>query len=462
MRVFLLTLAAVFMAGCSTSNSLQILQINSLASENSSDGKFKGLEALADTAGTDDIERVNIFYLHGIGRTEDPNEPPLGRTFMKGVANAYGLDIEGNTLASQCGVKSEGEGQTKGEFIEITSGDVPVVYQTVVPGVKLTLDRLVCMDKQRLKVRPDLEYVVYRIFWDEFFWNSLQMAHLGQDDNVGDVTLLADLRRKYNRRLKDEMVNFGFSDAVMYVGPAGQEIRNAIRGAMCSAALDAEGFDFSQQGHKVTARQACDQATNQYGTANQFAFISESLGSKITFDLMREALTDDRKTIIDKMIAGSEIYMMANQLALLSLGDISKAPVKPASNDPSAPRPRVIAMSEVNDFLTYEINPFFENLWAQSQKQKGVENAVMDAAMRAEISQVLGFDFVDIRVEFADPIVSVFSDFVDPLQAHAKHVAEPGIIELMLCGADRGELSENVCLVPAAIEDAEGAVDDKS
>jgi len=65
-------------------------------------------------------------------------------------------------------------------------------------------------------------------------------------------------------------------------------------------------------------------------------------------------------------------------------------------------------------------------------------------------------------VEFADPIVSVFSDFVDPLQAHAKHVAEPGIIELMLCGADRGELSENVCLVPAAIEDAEGAVDDKS
>lgn len=441
---FVLIFIAVLLSACaSTKNDLDILQINSLASENENDGHFKGLEALANNANAEQTKRINIFYLHGIGRTEDPKEPPLGRTFIRGVANAYGLEIEGNTLASRCGIKSDGETETRSEFIEITAGET-VTYYTVVPGVQLSLDRLVCMDRQVLRVRPDLEYIVYRIFWDEFFWNSIQMAHVGQDDGEGEVTLLADLRRKYNRRLKDQMVNFGFSDAIMYLGPAGQQIRDAIRGAMCSAALDAEGYSFAKQGNSISAQRACSQASDQFGQANQFAFISESLGSKITFDLMREALTDGRKTIIDKMIAGSEIYMMANQLALLSLGDLSADPVKPAYNAPDAPRPRIVALSEVNDFLTYEINPFFENLWAQ--RINAADNSKLDAASRATISQTLGFDFVDIRVEFADPIVSVFKDFVDPIQAHAKHVAEPGIIQLMLCGAMAGKQSMGACL----------------
>ncbi len=441
---YLLILLAFSLSACATSSSrLDIHKINSFTSENDNDGEFKGLEALANSMSADEVSRLNIFYLHGIGRTEDPDEAPLGRTFMEGVASAYDLEITGNTLASQCGVRLEGENRVKRDFIEIKSGDRPVKYQTIVPGVELELDRLVCMDRQILKVRDDLEYVVYRIFWDEFFWTSLQQAHIGQDDGEGETTMLADLRRKYNRRLKDQMVNFGFSDAVMYVGPAGHEIRKAIKGAMCAAALDAGGLSFDDQGREITAAKACDQASSNYTSGNQFAFVSESLGSKITFDLMREAMTDGRKTIIDKMIAGSEIYMLANQLALLSLGDISSGPVQAAVNDRSAPRPRIVALSEVNDFLTYEINPFFENVWSLGNKG---ENAPLDAAARQKISETLGFDFVDIRVEFADPLISLFNDFVDPLQAHAKHVAEPGLIDLMLFGAVSGDAREDGCL----------------
>lgn len=444
MRRYLLIFIAFFIAGCATSSSrLDIHKINAFSSENDNDGEFIGLEGLANSMSANDVKRLNIFYLHGIGRTEDPNEPPLGRTFMKGVANAYDLEITGNTLASQCGVRLEGENRVKRDFIEIRSGEKPIKYQTMVPGVELDLDRLVCMDRQILKVREDLEYVVYRIFWDEFLWTSLQQAHIGQDDGEGETTMLADLRRKFNRRLKDQMVNFGFSDAVMYVGPAGQEIRKAIKGAMCAAALDAGGLSFDDQGREITASRACEQALNKYATGNQFAFISESLGSKITFDLMREAMTDDRETIIDKMIAGSEIYMLANQLALLSLGDISTTQVKPAANDKSAPRPRIVALSEVNDFLTYEISPFFENVWALGNKG---ENQPLTAKTRKQISETLGFDFIDIRVEFADPLISIFNDFVDPVQAHAKHVAEPGLIDLMLCGATSGMARKTGCL----------------
>lgn len=461
-RYLLIILIFLLSACASTKNNLDILQINALTSENENDGHFAGLEALADRPGNDTIKRVNIFYLHGIGRTEDPDEPPLGRTFMKGVAGAYDLQIEGNTLASRCGIKADGENLIKSDYIEITSGERPVTYQTILPGVALELDRLVCMDRQRLKVRPDLEYVVYRIFWDEFFWKSIQLAHIGQDDSKGETTLLAGLRRKYNRKLKDQMVNYGFSDAVLYLGSAGNEIRNAIRGAMCAAALDAGGYDFSKQGYEITASGACEQATDKEGIANQFAFISESLGSKITFDLMREALTDGQKTIIDDMISGSEIYMLANQLALLSLGDLSSNSVKPAYNDPSMTRPRIVALSEVNDFLTYEISPFFENLWEIGKKDTSHASKTFGPSTREEISRILGFDFIDIRVEFADPLISVFKDFVDPVQAHAKHVAEPGIIELMLCGAQNGELRDENCLASSDEEDDDDETKDKS
>jgi len=159
---------------------------------------------------------------------------------------------------------------------------------------------------------------------------------------------------------------------------------------------------------------------------------------------MRETLTDGRTTILDKTVAGSEIYMMANQLALLSLTDLTKEPVRPAYNDPAHPRPRIIAFSEVNDFLTYEINPFFENLWSERANQEGAEKG-LDAASRAHIRDTLGFDFVDIRVEFADPLISLISGFVDPIQAHAKHVAEPGLIRMLLCGAQNGEISDHAC-----------------
>lgn len=455
MRLLLMIIAAAVLTGCVASKTeLKIMQMNALSSEKSNDGGFRGLEFLADTIQVEDSKaRLNIFYLHGIGRTENPEEAPLARTFLEGVAKSYGLDIAGNTLNSQCGiVDNVDKVRRNGSRIEISAADQPITYQTIIPGVPLKLDRLVCMDKQILSVTNELEFVVYRIFWDEFFWEGLQYAHIGQDVNSGESGLLANLRRKYNRRLKDEMVNYGFSDAVMYLGPAGQDIRNAIKGAMCSASLDAGGYQFKLQGDRISAANACALAERSNPQTNQFAFVSESLGSKITFDLMREALTDDQETVIDRMIAGSEIYMLANQLALLSLSDISKEPVKPARNAPYQPRPKIVALSEINDFLTYEVNPFIENLWASQSVPEGEVLAPLDSAARENISRILGFDFVDIRLEFADPIISVVSDFVDPLQAHSKHVAEPELIELLLCGAVNGEMSEENCLAEQGLE----------
>ncbi len=444
LSVLLLYLA---LSACISTQPLTVHQINALSSVNDNDGSFLGLEALADPIPGKLKNRVNIFYLHGIGWTEDPEADQLGNDFLSGVAKAYNINIEGHLISQPCGSNEHSHVQHPTNHILITpEHKATTYYETLIPGTRLALNQLACMDKQTLEVDPALEFVVYRIFWDNLFWDQLQYAHVGQDDARGSSVNFAKMRRKYNRQLKDELVNYGFSDAVMYLGPAGREIRNAIRGAMCSAALDAAGYSFDQQGHETGYQTACQTAAQTLNRANQFAFVTESLGSKITFDVMRQTLTDDKTTLLDEMIAGSETYMLANQLALLALSDLSLPPKVHAKIDQSHRRPKIIALSEVNDFLTYEINPFFEQLWALQDHPPAAPSQAFDQMARNKVIDRLGFDFIDMRVEFADPIVPFLDEFVDPLQAHGGHASEPELVLYLLCGAKNGALHLDGCL----------------
>lgn len=440
--------AAFVLSGCVTNSGtkLNVHHVNALASTANDDGAFQGLEFLADPIPGKLKNRVNIFYLHGIGWTENPEGDQLGNSFLAGVARAYELGDAEDIIKTPCGENGEDQTDHGNNHIYVTSGNAPISYETVIPGKRLKLDKLVCMDKQTLDVDDNLEYVVYRIFWDDIFWRSLQYHHVGQDDHVGASKAFAGMRRKFNRRLKDEIVNFGFSDAVMYLGPAGQNIRNAIRGAMCSAALDAAGYGFDQQGHDVAFDQACKTASNTSIKANQFAFVTESLGSKITFDVMREAMADGRDTIIDDMVAGSEIYMLANQLALLSLSDLSLSSKALPRIDDEKRRPKIIAFSEINDILTYEIGPFLEHLWSFQENYTGGDVPDFTPKRREQLAASLGFDIVDLRLEFADSPVPFFKGLVDPMQAHMGHSTEPRIMTFMLCGARDGSLNDDSCL----------------
>lgn len=446
-RSLLIPLVSLLLSAClSSGNALKVHHVNALSSEAPNDGAFKGLEFLADPIPGRLKKRVNIFYLHGIGWTENPEADQLGNDFMIGMASAYGLEPDGQIIKSPCGDEGNGENETASNHIYVTTGDTPIVYETIIPGTRLQLDQLVCIDKQILEVDAALEYVVYRIFWDDIFWNTLQYPHVGQDDARGSSINISGLRRKYNGKLKDELVNYGFSDAVMYLGPAGKDIRDAIRGAMCSAALDAAGFGFAKQGHDISHHKACQLATNTSIKSNQFAFVTESLGSKIAFDVMRESLSDGRETILDDMIAGSETFMLANQIALLSLSDLSQRAKPKPVNSFDKSRPKIIAFSELNDFLTYEINPFFEQIWKRQYRRDETRPTTFDKERRAAVSRALGFDFVDLRLEFADGVIPFFSDFVDPMQAHLGHAAEPELMLFILCGARDGQLNTEGCL----------------
>jgi len=450
LRLCLMILFATLLTACATSKTpLTVLQINSLDATERNTGSFKGLEFLADPIPGDVKNRVNILYLHGIGYTEDSTADQLAGEFLGGIANAYDLDETDGLVTTLCGAQVNSEMDRAKPHIYVRA-DTPRIYETVIPGSQLKLNDLVCMDKQVLDIDETLEFVVYRIFWDNIFWDSLQFPHVGQDDDRGSSQEIAQQRRKYNRILKDDLVNYGFSDAVMYLGTAGVEIRNAVKGAMCSAALDASGYSFEKQGDdkkRLAAGRACDRATNTQLEMNQFAFVTESLGSKIMFDVMRSAMTDGQTTIHDDMIRNSETYMLANQLALLSLSDISTTPTKAANFYSESERPRIIAMSEINDFLSYELIPFYEQLYKRSLRQDVAYNTNLTLARRRRLIEEIGFNVVDMRLEFADKIIPFVDSFVHPKDAHSGHAGEAELMKYILCGAQNGQRREGECLV---------------
>lgn len=446
-RVLASILAIIALTGCITSGKtdLTVHHINSLASPNGNDGSFKGLEYLADPIPGKLKNRVNIIYLHGIGYTEDRNAEQLGSDFLHGIAKAYKLEAVDGLDFSLCGEAPYTSGAITKPHIRIKS-TAPRFFETAIPGSKLKLDEIACLDKQTLNIDDNLEFVLYRVFWDNIFWDEVQFPHVGQDDNEGTSQDIAMLRRKYNRILKDDLVNYGFSDAVMYLGPAGQEIRNAVSGAMCSAALDAAGYDFAQQGEAVSHDDICRTASHTSIKLNQFAFVTESLGSKITYDVMVDALSDGKATIHDDIVRGSETYMLANQVALLSLSDLSPYRRKDIDKFSDKDRPKIIAMSELNDFLSYELVPFYEQLWKRSIRPEEDNLSGITASVRRGLTEKLGFEMIDMRLEFADKIIPVLKGFVDPKDAHSGHAGEPELMLYLLCGAKNGQLNDKECL----------------
>jgi len=446
LRLITILMAALWLTGCASSAKVpvKVHHINSLASVNGNDGGFKGLEYLADPIPGKLKNRVNIIYLHGIGWTEDRTKGQLADDFLGGIAKAYNLEASDGLITTLCGEKAYDAPKASPHIY--VKADEPTYFDTALPGSKLKLDELVCMDKQTLNIDDNLEFVVYRVFWDNIFWDNVQFAHVGQDDNRGSSQDIAGLRRKHNRVLKDDLVNYGFSDAVMYLGPAGREIRNAIRGAMCSAALDAAGNSFDSQGVSVSYNRICNTASHTPIKTNQFAFVTESLGSKITFDVMQEALSDGRETIHDDMIRGSETYMLANQLALLSLSDLKNDRPFPIAKIAPKDRPKIIAMSELNDFLSYELVPFYEQLWKRSIRPEQDNLHGISPQIREKMIEDIGFEMIDMRLEFADKIIPFVNGFVDPKDAHSGHAGEPELMLYLLCGAVNGQRNDKECL----------------
>jgi len=103
-------------------------------------------------------------------------------------------------------------------------------------------------------------------------------------------------------------------------------------------------------------------------------------------------------------------------------------------------------MSELNDFLSYELVPFYEQLWKRSIRPEQNNLEYLDAYLRAQLVEKIGFEMIDMRLEFADKIIPLLNGFVDPKDAHSGHAGEPDLMLYLLCGAVEGQRNDKECL----------------
>lgn len=116
-----------------------------------------------------------------------------------------------------------------------------------------------------------------------------------------DQTLTYAHRRAWlNEKLKNELMNNCFADAVAYLGPAGRNIRLGVREALEAILSDAR-------------------SNIKLGTG-PVVILSESLGSKVIADALLCENADNLIHIISDLSRISNVFLGANQIPLLNLG----------------------------------------------------------------------------------------------------------------------------------------------
>ena len=189
------------------------------------------------------------------------------------------------------------------------------------------------------------------------------------------LTIGAGVRATLNRELKGGLVNDCLTDVVVYGGPNGNNIRQAMNEAVC----DALGGRFD--GHECNVPGGASPTT--------LALITESLGSKLLCDailhIWNAANNSSDKTAVHRLAkslaAAKVIYMLSNQVPLLdAAGSVAldrtlepgPAPPKMHSSAgdvfgllstarrlalPTTAPMTVVAFSDPNDLLSYRIIP---------------------------------------------------------------------------------------------------------
>lgn len=446
-----LSAAALIWLGACASPGAQVLAINTLASPEPNQGSFDGLEARARVATGGEIAEINIVYFHGIGWTQ--RTTTLADDFASGLAHLYGVTASTPSADALCPSSASGAG-TGGLRIGFSERQY---FTTDVEGSPLHLTHVGCLDK-RVVATPTVRYNIYRFFWDDYFWNGLEFAHVGYDDALyADAESseprpeqpvherVAPLRQRFNSHLKDSLVTYGVSDAAMYMGPAGELIRQGASAAMCAALHDAASGNLDQMGvvdpsNGWRTLPVGDPCAHTPASVGAFALVSESLGSRVVFDVLRDARSAPDGSALRALIAQQpEVFMLANQLPLIGLGRLdAQRDGARASERPIAGR--LVAISEVNDLLTFEVSPYVEQLWLTARAPGETAprtRAALDAARRQRLARDFGFEVVDVRVRFAGPFLGLISSLADPDQAHLGHAEQPLLMRLMVCGTPK-------------------------
>ncbi len=281
-------------------------------------------------------------------------------------------------------------------------------------------------------VRKSVDIAGGSIRFSALIWSPLTMPlkkqllydMTGEPSNCATADVCKPERAKFNGLLKDGLLNDCLADAMIYQGRSRTAIREAMIEAIAGVVEDAE-----RRARGIEP--------------GPLVLISESLGSKLTFDAL-EYMTRDQAPAKTKIIGDMAldrlalVFMRANQLPILGLADQdirSKAPRDPGVSDLKAedslqrileakrkptpptrattntiPAITLVAFTDPNDLLSYRL---------QSSRYRTPDIAV-----------------ADVLVSNAMTYLGLFER---PDKAHTDYRTNAAVASLIACGQPKSK-----------------------
>ncbi len=241
----------------------------------------------------------------------------------------------------------------------------------------LRITRLLSKDRSR-------ELLFYELTWSAI--TAAQKEVLAYD-NSGEYSF----RRAEVNDLMKKFSNDTGPDPIIYLGDSREDILVSFAQAFCWMTKS------TWQDLPDDVSQACsfnDDSTAANILKDQYAFVSHSLGSRITIDGMQRIATllDKRDVEFRNALKNKEIpiYMMSNQLPMLQLGrkmpEVSNqnaAYCKPGGekyDQRMLAKTPIIAFSDPNDLLSYAIPHGFVEKYLDSRLCIDVTNININVA----------------------------------------------------------------------------------
>jgi hypothetical protein len=275
----------------------------------------------------------------------------------------------------------------------------------------LSVVRLLSKDRSK-------ELMFYELTWSAI---TAEKKEVLAYDNSGEYSF----RRAEINNLLKKFSNSTGPDPIIYLGESREDILVSFGQAFCW--MIKSDWQHLPEGKSQVCSFNDDGLTNNL-VVDQYAFVSHSLGSRITIDgLQRIATRIDRRDVDFKEALKYKklpIYMMSNQLPLLQLGE--KMPEvsnqKPSYCLPGGDKYEqrilantpIIAFSDPNDLLSYAI-------------PQGFVEKYLDSRLCTEVT--------NININVAKIINAFnFGKVANPLEAHVGYGTDDRVIALIAKG----------------------------
>jgi hypothetical protein len=236
----------------------------------------------------------------------------------------------------------------------------------------------------------------YAVLWSPLTLNEKRQA-LCYDASVDTESCPKQYvreRANINSKLKSNLMNDCFADAIIYLGPQGEHIRKTFR--MIIAEISAK-------------RQSAE---------NPLFFVTESLGSKVLAD----SVTEDEPSL-KSLVSTKQIFMAANQIPILDLADGEG---------------KNLQGGDSIDQLRREIKRVRLSTGAHKDEKDAADGIIVVAF--SDPNDLLSYEAPHPADDRVNVVISIdktyFGEIEDPVSAHRGYLDNQKVWMLIACGRD--------------------------